>query len=1236
MMKKLLLTAMAIATTIGAIAQVPSPTGAINGRFSVAADKQVYFSQGNLQCTNPKDAATRTWAFAEHQYDRIGTANLKDLFDKSKTKVGVLFGSTIDLFGWSANNTTAPFGISLSQNAADYAGDFVDWGTNAITNGGNQPNLWRTLSQAEWIYLFSGRPNAKSLYSGATVNNINGIVVLPDAFVCPATVMFNAQSTNTYTTTDWETMEQAGAVFLPTTGAREKNSTSGFIEIDEDILEMAGFYWSSTSEAINSALYTEIWDSEVSHSYFIRHEGIAVRLVQEISAITIVDAEHGTISADKTYALAGETITITATPDAGYTLQGLAVQQGTTAIELTPVVGQDGQYTFTMPSGLRVEVKATFFRLSDYKPQPISVGLNHQVYFSPGNLQFNAIQGTHKCADGETQQGTWRFAENQYDEIGGDNRNLSATYDGYIDLFGWGTSGYDNTTQDPLAINYQPWASSKTKNDANTDNPFGYGPSGNMPDRDMAGSSANYDWGVYNAISNGGNQPKQWRTLTHTEWSHIMSGRTNADQLHSIGTVNNINGMIILPDAFQMPSTLSWTPKATDYATNTYTAAQWKQLEQMGAVFLPRTHVRIEKNIFYAGEGRAGYWLSTNYGTYSTHACYAAFSPSSVGTSSAERWGGNPVRLVQDLPIAPSYQPKPISVAENKKVCFAPGNLQCTNRNATPMTWEFSEYQYDIVGNQNITYILKNTKPLTFQKALSDKIDLLGWSADQANTLFGTIPSTDRADYAANEFLDWGENIIGTEPADEWYTLSSEEWNYIFMERTNATQLFGFGSVNGINGLIILPDAWTTPAGITFNSAATKNIPLNDMGSGYENEDNDNYTHNTYTIYEWALMEQAGAVFLPAGGERNGLNLSEINTSGNYWSASFVTNAALCMNFNNSILNPMLSSDRPSGYSVRLAQEYMPTIIIQPTANGTISADRTKASAGEVVTITVTPDETYKISTLSVIFGTTAVTLTPVAGEENKYQFTMPAGNVEVSVTFILEYVDLALPSKVLWATTNIGANTPYEYGDYFAWGETTPRTTGFGWTNYTYSNDDGSVINKYNTTDGKTQLDSDDDAATQQWGAPWCMPTQANWQELIDNCDWTWTDDYQGTGIMGNIVASRTNSHAIFLPAGGAYLDNSLSFGNTSGFFWSSTLTSDEAKAYKLTFNAGTGTASQVTDYMRWAGISVRAIRETPHTAVEQTDASAETQVRKIVYDGQVFIIRGNQIFTVMGQKVK
>ena len=598
--------------------------------------------------------------------------------------------------------------------------------------------------------------------------------------------------------------------------------------------------------------------------------------------------------------------------------------------------------------------------------------------------------------------------------------------------------------------------------------------------------------------------------------------------------------------------------------------------------------------------------------------------------------GGNPVRLVQDLPIAPSYQPQPISVAENKKVRFAPGNLQCTDRNATPMTWAFAEYQYDIVGTGNTMFVQVSVMPLKFKKVLNDKIDLLGWSADQVSTKFGTIESTDEADYAANEFLDWGENIIGTNTANEWNTLNADEWNYIFMERTNADQLFGFGSVNGINGLIILPDVWTTPAGVTFHSAATKNIPLNDMADGYENENNDNYTHNTYTTYEWAIMEKAGAVFLPAGGTRNGLGLSEINASGNYWSASYSTNAASCMNFNNSVLNPMTSVSRFYGYSVRLVQEYMPTIIIQPTANGTISADRTKAAEGETVTITVVPDKAYKMTTLSVMSGGSAITLTPVAGEKNKYQFTMPAGNVEVSATFILEYADLGLPSQTLWASTNIGANNPYDYGDYFAWGETTPRTTGFDWTNYAHSNDDGSVMNKYSATDGKTRLDSDDDAATQQWGTPWRIPTQADWQELIDNCDWTWTDDYQGTGIKGNIVASRTNSNAIFLPAGGAYLDNSLSFSNTSGFFWSSTLSTDKTKAYKLTFNAGTGATAQVTDYLRKSGISVRPVQGIPSTAIEQNTATSETQVRKVLYNGQVFIIRGDQVFTVMGQKVK
>ncbi len=228
-----------------------------------------------------------------------------------------------------------------------------------------------------------------------------------------------------------------------------------------------------------------------------------------------------------------------------------------------------------------------------------SVSSSKQVSFSKGNLQYQASTNT------------WRFAENQTDYIGGANSNISATYDGWIDLFGWGTSGYDNTANDPLSMNYQPWATStmdlnKIKTDSTqncemlpiigecswdytyldaSNNTYGYGPSYNMTDRNLTGSSANYDWGVYNAISNGGNRAGMWRTLTSSEWNYLFNSRTNAQYLWSQGTVNGVCGMIILPDNFSKPASISWTPKANSWSTNTYTSEQWATLQAIGAVF---------------------------------------------------------------------------------------------------------------------------------------------------------------------------------------------------------------------------------------------------------------------------------------------------------------------------------------------------------------------------------------------------------------------------------------------------------------------------------------------------------------------------------------------------------------------------------------------------------------------------------------------------------------------------
>lgn len=152
------------------------------------------------------------------------------------------------------------------------------------------------------------------------------------------------------------------------------------------------------------------------------------------------------------------------------------------------------------------------------------------------------------------------------------------------------------------------------------------------------------------------------------------------------------------------------------------------------------------------------------------------------------------------------------------------------------------------------------------------------------------------------------------------------------------------------------------------------------------------------------------------------------------------------------------------------------------------------------------------------------------------------------------EYVDLGLPSGTLWATCNVGATTPEDYGNYYAWGETTTKAT-YSWGNYFDTNDGGNTFTKYNNEGGKTVLDPEDDAAHVNWGGSWRMPTKAEWQELIDNCTWTWTKQ---NGINGHKVTSNKAGYTdqfIFLPAAGYRNDSDLWNMDSNGYYWSSSL---------------------------------------------------------------------------------
>ena len=180
------------------------------------------------------------------------------------------------------------------------------------------------------------------------------------------------------------------------------------------------------------------------------------------------------------------------------------------------------------------------------------------------------------------------------------------------------------------------------------------------------------------------------------------------------------------------------------------------------------------------------------------------------------------------------------------------------------------------------------------------------------------------------------------------------------------------------------------------------------------------------------------------------------------------------------------------------------------------------------------------------------------------------------------EWVDLGLPSGTLWATCNVGANSPEEYGDYFAWGETKPKTK---YDSSTYFDSD---YLKYKNSDGKTVLAPEDDAATVNWGSGWQMPNLDQMKEL-NNSDYTTEEWTTQNGVNGRKVTSKSNGNSIFLPAAG-YCKSDLYHAGSRGYYWSSSLYPYlDSDAYYQSFDSG-GWGYSIYD--RFSGQSVRPVR--------------------------------------------
>ena len=320
-----------------------------------------------------------------------------------------------------------------------------------------------------------------------------------------------------------------------------------------------------------------------------------------------------------------------------------------------------GEFTQVSTSGVSLaksEIGAASHRLNDceyFFTKAFSVAADRQVYFSPGNLEYQPSTNTFQFAD---EQWTSFIGSSTYGNLLTESNRVST--DKWLDRFGWGTSGWDGSG----ATYYHPYNLMCTNNSSIG---YGYGPSANSYRQSLTGDYKNADWGIYNNIKNGDKTDAAgtWRTPTSSEWSYVYGSRSLATSRKARATVNGILGLILLPDNWKKPAGISMTLDPANSTTNVYTSDEWHLLEKYGAVFIPvtgksTTRITGTGTVASNSEYTNGYyWSSTVYGggSYPSYAySFYFFSGSNdggVGSTDGKgihvKYSSIAVRLVKDV-----------------------------------------------------------------------------------------------------------------------------------------------------------------------------------------------------------------------------------------------------------------------------------------------------------------------------------------------------------------------------------------------------------------------------------------------------------------------------------------------------------------------------------------------------------------------------------------------------------
>ena len=918
----------------------------VKASFKVSVAKRVYFSQGNLmfnatQGTHAVFGETEevagTWRFADNQYDYVGTNN---------GNISSTYDGWIDLFGWgtsgwnsgaSAYQPWSSSEVELDYNSEssgtkfnDLTGDYAksDWGVyNAIYNGGNQPGKWRTLTIAEWNYLFQNNQWTWGYVKTTAKDPIVCTFLIPEGFSAPdgveVTVItsdnMNSYEGCVYTIEQFKALEKLGVVAFPCGGGRFGVELDGVNEI--------GLYWSTSASDPASAMACLQYanGSDNINESLSRPCGGSVRLVQDLETnlVEIIFRNPDGTTLLDTAVTKGDMPKYTrgvptkeSTFDYAFEFKGWNKDLVAAENDMVYTAMYDSSYIMKRDGVIR-----TAYKVSDTK----------SVCFSQGNLQFNAVQGTHVVLGGtEEEAGTWRFAENQWDVIGEGNANIAEDYDGWIDLFGWATSGWAGSD----ATAYQPWSSSQNNSDYE-----GWG------EQDMIDDYANADWGVYNAISNGGNTPNKWRTLSNAEWIYLLQNNR-----WTLGRIEDMLCLMLIPETFTTPDGMSVEVlvENTDEkdiknlkvpSGNSYKAEQFKKLENLGVVALPCGGLRTSSTKNVGVQGR--YWSSSAFETNCAYRVYFDSTQVSLNSNFDYRNYAFSVRLVQNYKetkengalVKASYK-----VSDDKNVFFSQGNLQFNAKQGTHAvldgtaevagTWRFAENQWDVIGeaNEDIDSTYNgwfdlfgwgtsgwNSKAKCYQPwSISESYSDFCPGGSESNNLTGSYA---KADWGVYNAISNG----GNEP-NKWRTLTSEEWKYLIQNNDWTMGYIKTSKEDSSLCFFLIPEGFTAPTGVKVTVLSTS---LGSTAGNTISVSKSDYASNTYTTVQFASLENLGVVALPCGGYLSGYRMHNVGSEGDYWSSSaYDLRNAYMFDFNSMYVYWYSSvSNRNSVRSVRLVQD---------------------------------------------------------------------------------------------------------------------------------------------------------------------------------------------------------------------------------------------------------------------------------------------------------------------------